>query len=193
MTADTLDPGGAYLAKAVAVENRLNNLAGQNILNWQGQDGGNWQAGYRTVINTADCPQCASIGQVAIASTPVGAYTYSWAADLVVQAQSANSAYITMGGPATSDFQCWIIWSQLTPASYAQGNPSNLFRSQTTIGTNTGLNSGALISGQVYPVRLWGYATFTAPGNLVFNQASSASAASFTVKKGMLWVVYPQN
>ena len=42
-------------------------------------------------------------------------------------------------------------------------------------------------------MRLWGYATFTAPGNLVINQASSASAASFTVKKGMLWVVYPQN
>jgi hypothetical protein len=118
--------------------------------------------------------------------------TYYFEGDVWISSSSTNSAYITMAGPSTSDFFANIVWDQLQSGAVAAGFPNDLIREQTTIGTNTGLNSAGMNNGSFYKATIWGYAVFTATGNLVVNQASSANATSFTVKKGSVLRLFPQ-
>lgn len=187
--------------KAVATEARLgtlvNRLSGMglatNASTFTGGDANTWNVGWSPRILTSDATACSTIAQSSTGLTmPVGIGTYAWDGDIWIVSSSTNDAYITMSGPANSDFVNLTVWEQLQAGAVAAGFPSNLVREQTTIGTNTGLNTAGMNNGSFYTCRLFGYATFTAAGTLQVSQASSANATSFTVKKGSVLRVYPQ-
>jgi hypothetical protein len=147
-------------------------------------------------VLAAPAPQCVSPSQVAVLSVTLRAGQQYWfEAVLDVLAQSANLIYLTMGGTcAPSAFNCWIKYESLYSAT--TGTALGVSRNQTglsgsgSFGNNTGMNSGTPVSGNQYWVRLQGTITAGANGTLTVAQASSATAASFTVETGRLFA-YP--
>lgn len=146
-----------------------------------------------TSFLTADQGACSSTTQSTVlgpVSLDPGAYWFE--AEVKLTASSTRLAYITMGGTATaSAFAAEITYGQVSDTT--TGAAQDWSVEQATLGDNTGLGMGhAMVSGEVYNVRIRGYITVSAAGTVTVNQASSANATSFTVNALSVLKVYPQ-
>jgi hypothetical protein len=138
---------------------------------------------------TTDRGQCSSETQSTILGPVNISGTYWFEADIFMTTQSVNSMFITMGGSTVpTSFGAWVDYNRLPGAAANDPNSTTVF--QATLGNNTGLGSGTTVSGQTYKVHIQGF--ISGAGTLTVNQASSANAASFTVKQGSVLRLYPQ-
>jgi hypothetical protein len=109
--------------------------------------------------------------------------TYYFRANLAVKGLSTNDAYLSMGGTTTAtSFRASITYL---------GTGQNVVVQQTTLGSNTGLNSNALVNGDFYDVVIEGYLVATANGTLQVEGAASANATSYGVLAGSTLFVSP--
>jgi hypothetical protein len=129
---------------------------------------------------TADAAQCSSTSISAtglIVNITPG--TWVWEGDIYVSAQSTNSMIFSMTTPANSAMGSWTSYDQVVNNP---GYPSTLLKHQAGSGITSGMSSNALVNGQGYTAHVRGWGVFTAAGLLQVGQASTAAAASFTVK-----------
>jgi hypothetical protein len=143
-----------------------------------GADGDAYVTGHLLQHTTAE-QDISTTGQSGITNLSVNiasGTTYYFRANLPVKGLSANDAYLTMGGTATaSTFRASITWV---------GSGQQIMNQQTTLGTNTGLESNALVNGDFYDCVIEGFIVCNGSGTLTVNGASSANAASYGVLAG---------
>jgi hypothetical protein len=90
--------------------------------------------------------------------------------------KSTQDAYLTMSGPATAAFRAKI--------TYLQNNSPIVSRSQTAIGSNTGMQNSGCGNGTEGGALIEGTATFSASGNLVVSGATSGTPLGFQTEPG---------
>jgi hypothetical protein len=128
-----------------------------------------------------------STGQTTLTGLSVNADVgqYAFRAHVRFIGDAANTAYCTMGGTAGNNFfQADITY---------MGPGQQVVKEQSTLGTNTGLNSAALVNGDFYKCDIEGLIGITSAGTVTVNGAASANIDTWQALTGSYLMVWPVN
>jgi hypothetical protein len=106
---------------------------------------------------------------------------YHFRAMICYKGNAAQGAYLTMGGVTASAFVATIVY----------GISASAVLQQTTIGSNTGLNSPNLASGGTYVCLIEGEVTPSEDGDLGVYAATTANSLGFTTQAGSILLLTP--
>jgi len=185
---DTLDPGGLYLAKAVAVERRLNNLADANgIMRYTASDSNVYAMGsYRqhlastTLINTLTTSPTGVMNPAQL----LAGVTYRVQGTFrAVQNASVNSTqFFGWTGPATTFVRIFYQFSNAT------ANAVNAWNDVTALGGANAISWGGA-AGSTVELVYYGTVIPSANGPLTCFGACSNTANSYSIFTGSIFDV----
>jgi len=108
--------------------------------------------------------------------------TYYFRGMICFTGNAAQTAYVAMGGTCTESAFVATIDYSVAASDVVQ---------QTTFGSNTGLQSAALVNGGEYRAFIEGFITVSGAGTLLVNAATSANSLGWTSQPGSLLELIP--